>query len=411
MNKKMKKIAALILAFCMTLTLAACAQSTSADNVPAQTAAATPQAAPEAIPEATPEATPEVSDEEVDGELILDHEEEIQYAQEFTLTHYKGGYKSFTIPKGQEGNWVYLIVPEGKSVPADLEENVVVLQQPIDKIRCDSGTAAMFAAFGGLDHVSTLNTEVGKIAIDAVIKKMESGEIKYSGAYKEPDYEMVTAEGTELVIDTAMLDGYPETKDQYTALGIPFFVTRNSKEVHPLGHSEWAKVYGAVVGMWDEAVAYFEEQVAKVDAVSAAERVEKKVAAVYFSGDGDKVYARRGGDYIAKMVDLAGADYIMADYEPDQTGVATITNEAFYSMCIDADIVIYLNMAAKLYTMDELLEFFPLMKDFKAVKEGNVYVARNSFTQYTYDNASVIEDMNTIFNDPTADTFFFTKMK
>lgn len=412
MKNRMKKISLLLVTTLTLTSLTACGQSADKqDNAVEATVEATTESVEEISTEATEEAASEVSDDDVDGELIVDHEEEIQYAQFFTLTHYKGGYKSFTIIGGQE-DYEWLIVPEGKSVPENLADNVVVLQQPIDKLRCDSGTAGVISAFGGLDHVSNVNVEADSFAIQAVKDKMDAGEIIYTGSYKEPDYETITAEGTQFVIDTNMLDSYPEVKEKYTELGIPFMVTRNSKEVHPLGHSEWAKVYGAILGMWDEANAYFDEQVAKVDKVTTTEETGKTVAMVYFSLDGTKVYARRGGDHMATMIELAGGDYIMSGFEPEETGVGTITNEDFYAMCMDADYLINLNMAAKLYTLEELIDYVPLVADFKAVKEGNVYVACDRFSQFMYDNASIIEDLNTILSDSTIEeTTYFSKMK
>lgn len=393
-----KRATALLLAVLMALSLlSACGSNKdNTNNVDTDT---------------TQTETTKPAEDDVDGELIVDHDEDLQYAKFFTMTHYKGGYISFQIIGGQEDDWIYLIVPEGKSVPADLGDEYVVLQQPMDKIRCDSGTAAVIAAFGGLDHVATINTELSGIAVESVAAKMESGDIKFSGSYKEPDYEILTAEETQLVIDTNMLDSLPEVKEKYNELGIPFFVTRNSKEVHPLGHVEWAKVYGAILGMWDEANAYFEEQVKLIDSVSNLEDTGKTVAMAYFSSDGTKVYARRGGDHYAAMIDMAGGNYAMAGFDPEDTGVATITLEDFFSLCSEADIFINMNMAAKLYTMDEMLEFVPIMKDFKAVKEGNVYACREKFSQFSFDNAAIITDMHTIMTDSTADTTYFTKMK
>ena len=423
MKNRFKRLALLLAA---TLTLAAvtaCGSTASTDTAaPAET---TTETAAETTEETTAETaaetesaetesaaeTEEFADEDVDGELILDHEEELEYAQFYSLTHYKGGYKTFSVIGGQE-EYEYLIVPEGKSVPADLAEGTVVIQQPVTNLRVDSGTAANLSAWGGLDKVSNINTEADSIAVAAVKEKMDAGDIIYTGSYKEPDYEAITAAQTQLVIDTNMLDSNPEVKDKYTELNIPFIVTRNSKEVHPLGHSEWAKLYGAILGMEEEANAYFEAQVEKVNAVSNFEDTGKTVAVVYFSMDGTKVYARRGGDYMAAMVDLAGGQYIMSDFEPEETGVATITTEEFYSLCLEADVLINLNMAAKLYTKDELLDYVPLVEDFKAVQEGNVYHACDRFSQFTFDNASIIEDLNKILSDETVEeTTYFTKMK
>lgn len=425
MKITLRRITTLLLTFFVLAAFAACGQDAPVQDSASGSTEISGDAseASSDVPEASGDASDasaetegetveaEVSDEDVDGELIVDHEEELQYAQFFTLTHYKGGYKSFTIPDGQE-NYEWLIVPEGKSVPENLDDNVVVLQQPIDRIRCDSGTAAMLAAFGGLDRVATLNTDIDGLEVKALKDRMEAGDMSYSGSYKEPDYEMVTAEDIQLVIDTNMLDSCPEVKEKYEELGIPYFVIRNSKEVHPLGHTEWAKLYGAVLGLWDEANAYYDAQAEKVASVSGNEDTGVTVAVVYFSQDGTKVYARRGGDYMATMVDLAGGEYIMADFEPEETGVGTITTEEFYSLCMEADYLINLNMAAKLYTMDELLEYVPLLADFKAVKDGNVYMACNRFSQFTYDNGSIIKDLNTILTDSTVEeTTYFSKMK
>lgn len=142
------------------------------------------------------------------------------------------------------------------------------------------------------------------------------------------------------------------------------------------------------------------------------EDLGKTAAIVYFSTDGTKVYARRGGDHYAKMVDLAGGEYIMADFEPGDTGVATITMEDFFTLCKDADYLINLNMAAHLYTIEELLEIAPFMEDFQSVKDGNVYAARDRISQFGFDNAGIIADMNTILKDSTVEsTAYFSKMK
>lgn len=407
---KIKKLAALILALLLCLSVfSACGnggnQATEAPTTPVTTQK------PEETTPPTEETEATVSDDDVDGELIVDHEEQLQYAQFFTMTHYKGGYISFTVIGGQE-DYEWLIVPEGKSVPEGLADNVVVLQQPLNSLRCGSTPVSMIGAFGGLDHVSSINVKEDTVAVDSVIEAINAGNIVYSGSYKEPDYETITAQGTQLVFDSNMLDSCPEVKEKYEELGIPYVVVRDSKEVHPLGSAEWVKIYGAVLGMWDEANAYFNAQIEQVNAVTTDEKLGKTVAIVYYSMDGTKVYARRGGDAYAAMVDLAGGEYIMKDFEPEETGVATITMEDYFALCKDADYLINLNLAAHLYTIDELLEIAPFMEDFKSVKDGNVYVARDRISQFGFDNAGIIADMNTILKDSTVEsTTYFSKMK
>lgn len=349
-------------------------------------------------------------EENYDGVLVVDHEEELLYAVNFSMTHYKGGYISFQILNGMESDLIYLVVPEDMSVPEGLGDEYVILQQPITSIRCCSGSASTINAFGGLDSVTSLGTDVSGLAVTDLINAMNDGKIAYTGSYKEPDYEAIMSLGTQLVIDANLLDGNETVKEKYNELGIPFLAIRNGKEEHPLGYNEWAKVFGAVLGMWDEANAYFDSVVEQVNAVSNTENTGKTVAMLYFSSDGTKVYAARGGDCWATLANLAGGNYVMADFEGDKTGTATITLEDFYAMCGEADYIFNLNMAARLHSLDELLEHVPLLKDCKATKEGHLYCAYDRIYQFNYDYAGMISDMNKILNDDTVDdTTYFHK--
>lgn len=348
--------------------------------------------------------------DDVDGELIVDHEEELKYAINFSMTHYKGGYISFKVLNGTEADLTYLIVPENKSVPEDLGDDYVIIQQPVTSVRCCAGSAATINAFGGLEKVTNVTMESSSFAVQDIVDAMEEGTIIYSGSYKEPDYEVVTSVDTQVVIDSGLLDGNETVKEKYTELGIPFVAASNGKEAHPLGYNEWAKVYGAILGMWDEANAYFDSCVEQVESIANIENTEKTVGMLYFSSDGTKVYAARGGDCWATLANLAGGNYVMADFEGDQTGTATITLEDFYAMCGEADYIFNLNMAARVHSLEEMFELVPLLEDFKAVQEGHMYCAYDRIYQFNYDYAGMISDMNQILTDDTVeDTTYFHK--
>ena len=400
MKTRSTKLAALLMALLLTLSLlTACGRNEqtppseppAADNSEEQTPAE---------PDSSAEPAP-MSDDDVDGELIVDHKEELQYAQCFTMTHYKGGYISFKVLGGDEENWTYLVVPEGKSVPAGLGEEYVILQQPVENIRCCSGSASTISAFGGLDRVSSLSMDASSVAVPSLVEAFENGSLVYTGGYKEPDYERILDLNTQLVIDTGMASGGEDAKAKFTELNIPYIAPRNAKEVHPLGYNEWAKVYGAVVGMWDEANAYFDGCVARVEALAGVENTGKSVLMMYCSSDGTKVYVPRGGDSWGKLVELAGGVNAAADYEAGETGTGTIGDEEFYAMFKDADYIFNMNMAAKLWTLDELLEHEPLLKDFKAVQDDHAFICIDRIYQFNDDFAGMIADMNTILTDDT----------
>ena len=407
MKTTAKKYIALLLALVMlTLAFVACAPAQT-DKEPDPT----PEATQPAAPVETPEATPEPSDDDVDGELILDHEEAFAYANRFTLTRYKGGYTMFTIPETM-GDAQYLIVPEGKSVPENLPENTVVLQQPLNRIcAASSSLMSLTSAINGLDSIATVATDVSGWNIQSVVDKMNAGQIKFSGKYSEPDFEMIMNEGVQLEIDTTMLSGKPEIMAKYEELGIPYVIEDSSKEEHPLGRMEWVKLMGALLGLDEEAATFFDEAVAKVNALSGSEKAGKTVCMYYITSDGT-VYARNGGDYMVKMLEIAGGDYIMADVGAEESGNAKLTFEEFYASCSEADYIIWVVMACPYESVEDMIAANSLFADFKAVQEGNVYTTKPGFSQATAEIADVIVEFNTILNDPTVEeTGWLLKLK
>ena len=393
MKKTMKRLVLLLLTALILVSATACAPSApSALSVPSPSTTPTPPATE----------NPDTGDE-VDGKLIFAREEELQYATEFTLTHYEGGYKEFTVNTATDKK--FLIVPEGKSTPDDLDNGTVVLKQPINKICLNStGMVSLVDAIDGLQSIATVGYDVDSWYIDNVVSMMKSGEIKYSGSYRAPDFEMLTKEGIQLEIDSTMLLNNPDVMEKYDELEIPFFVESSSREGHPLGRVEWVKLFGALLGLEDRANSYFNEQVDKLNAVTAAEKTGKTVAMFYLSTDAQKVYARNGGDYMAQMIELAGGTYIMADVAPEKSGTTAATLEEVYARCVDADYLFYVNFALKFESIDELVEKLPLLADFKAVKEGGVYLTSPNFTQSTAAIGGIIEDMNTVLRDPGIET-------
>ncbi|HHU06094.1 MAG TPA: ABC transporter substrate-binding protein [Clostridiales bacterium] len=384
MKNTLKSMVILLLAVLILGTAAAC--SPSGDTAPSLLTTDAPS-----------------TGDEADGKLIFVREEKLEYATEFTLTHYEGGYKEFTVSSAPDKK--YLIVPENRSVPAGLDGSTLVLKQPISKICFNSSSlVSLLDAIGGLESVATVGSKIDTWYVENVVAKMQSGDIKYSGSFRTPDFEMLSSEGIELVIDTTMLANHPEVTAKYDELSIPYFMETSAREGHPLGRVEWVKLLGALLGLEEEAKAYFKEQVDRVNAVTAREKTGKTVAMFYLSTDAQQVYPRNGGDYMAQMIGLAGGTYIMADVAPDKSGGTSMTMEDVYSRCVDADYLFYINFVLSFSSLEEMLEKLPLLADFKAVKEGRVYITSPDFTQATAAIGGIIEDMNTVLREPGIDS-------
>ena len=240
---------------------------------------------------------------------------------------------------------------------------------------------------------------------------MESGQMKYAGKYNAPDYERILADGCELAVESTMIFHVPEVKEQLERLGIPVLVERSSYESHPLGRMEWIRLYGVLLGKEQEADAVFQEKTAALEGVLEDEAAGKTAAFFYINGNG-AVNVRKSGDYVAKMIRMAGGIYVPEDAGGEENALST-TNmqmESFYAAAKDADVLIYNStIEGELTSLDQLLEKSSLLADFKAVKEGNVWCTGKNLFQETLGLGDMIRDLHLVFTeeDPAAESLTY----
>jgi len=187
-------------------------------------------------------------------------------------------------------------------------------------------------------------------------------------------------------------------------VGIKTVVERSSYEDHPLGRTEWIKVYGTLLNMEDAANAVFDSEMSKVKALENLGSTGKTVAFFYVNTQGNVVTYKSEG-YLPAMIRLAGGEYIFSDLGGDDESKLSSINmsmEEFYHSAVSADYIIYnCSIAAQLHTIDDLTSLSPVLADFKAVKNGNAWCTTESMFQQTDKMGSIIQEMNKIFTDST----------
>ncbi len=337
----------------------------------------------------TEEPTQAPTEESFDGKLVFDRSMELSYAKCFTVDYYKGGYKLATISDGTK----LLVVPEGMTVPADAPEGAIVLQAPVKNILISSAPViSLINAVGALGTVSLTTNDVDTWYIDEVKDALTDGSLTYIGEYDAPDYEKITASGCTLAIYSAMLT--EDVEAQLTSIGVPVMVDRSSEEEHPLARVEWAKLYAALLGAEDKAQEVFSAQESIINELAALESTGKTVAVFYITSSGS-LYARNAGDYMAKMVELAGGVYALPDVGVGKSGTAKMDLEAFYEKAADADYIIYIwSTGGKPGTMEELLARGEILAETKAVKEGNVWCTTPDFFQIQSTIGGMVSDIH-----------------
>lgn len=326
---------------------------------------------------------------------------DLQKATEYSVYRYQDGYDLVDI----HGYQRFLIVPEGGSVPENLDKDIVVLQKPVDTIYlAATATMAMFCSMDALDHVRMSSVDKSAWSFDEPKEAMERGDILYAGKYSAPDYETILKENCDLALESTMIDHSPEVKEMLEDLGVPVLVDRSSYESDPLGRTEWIKLYGVLTDHEQEADKFFKEQIQAVKELDDFKNTEKTVAFFYFSSDG-KVVIRRSTDYIPKMIDMAGARYVFKGLDDDSGRTSIdVSVETFYDAAVDADYIIYNgSIDSSVKSMEDLLGKDPIMKKMTAVKNDNCWVTGSAMYQRTDLAADMILDFHNLFigKDPS----------
>lgn len=338
------------------------------------------------------------ADREISASLSYDHSMELDYAKEFSVDYYDGGYALVTISDGSR----FLVVPEEMSVPEDLDADIVVLKQPVDHIYLvASATMDMFCALDALDAISLSGIKKDSWYIDKAREAMEHGSIVYAGKYNAPDYERILDTGCSLSIQSTMIFHSPEIKENLEKFDIPVLVDHSSYEEHPLGRTEWVKLYGVLEGKEALAEQVFEEQKGILDSVISEKNTGKTVAFFYITSN-ETVNVRKSGDYVPKMIELAGGNYIFSDLGDDSNASSTVNMqmEEFYVKAKDADYIIYNStIEGEIASLDALLAKSSLLLDFKAVKEGNVFCTTQNLYQNSMELGTVIQDIHTMLTE------------
>ena len=355
--------------------------------------------------------TPDISESAVswDG-LTFDRELPLSYATQFSVSYAGDDYTRITIGTDQD----FLLVAENAETPEHVPESVTVLHRPLSHIYLVASAAMdYFDHLGAVGSIALSGLKAGDWYIESAKAAMEEGSMRYAGKYSAPDYEAILESGCDLAIENTMIYHSPEVIEQFETLGIPVLVEMSSYESEPFGRMEWVKLYGALIGKENEAAALFEEKMDSVSGILGAAPTGKTVTFFYVTSNG-AVNVRKSTDYVAKSIAMAGGEYVSFDNTEEENAQSTVTiqMEAFYSGAHDADVLIYNSIIdGGLTTIDELLSLEPLLGDFKAVQNGNVWCLTKDFYQESLELSDLVVDLHTVLSGADTPLRFLTKLQ
>lgn len=165
------------------------------------------------------------------------------------------------------------------------------------------------------------------------------------------------------------------------------------------------KLYGVLTGKEGLAEELFEAEIKNLEGISDQKDTGKTVAFFYITSKGS-VNVRKPGDYVAKMIRMAGGTYVPQNAEEEENALSTMNMEmeAFYDQAKDADYIIYNStIDGELSALKELMAKSPLLADFKAVKEGHVWCTGKNLFQETMGLGNMIQDIHKMLTEEEPD--------
>ena len=354
---------------------------------------------------------PSWSNPEVGGNLVHTGSLTLRWTTGFTVDLYEGDCALACIADGTR----YLFVPAGDA-PQRIADDITVLERPLSNIYlASSSTLCLFAALDAVDCVSHVSVTQETCTVEAFTQAIASGDIVYGGKYSAPDYEAFLNGGCRLAVENTMVYHTPEVREKLMQLGVPVIVEQSSLESAPLGRLEWIMLWGAMLDKVSAAQEVLDKQaqlIADVEARVAAQPLDCTVAFFYINANGAAV-VRKPGDYVAKMIAMAGGTYAFAQLagaDENRSSSTTLEMEAFYAQAKDADVIIYNStVAGRLKGLDELVALNPLLADFKAVKNRRAWCCEQNVYQQMTATGEVVADLHEAIADTKRDelTFFF----
>ena len=362
------------------------------------------------------------------SQLTSTGKEENTFAELFSIEHLKDenekAYSKIEVfDKEKKLDTSWLLLPEGvdKVSGAPAGVNIMTFRDRQNIMVSSASTMALINAMDALSKVP-MTTADTTWRIQEIKDAIDKGTVKEVGKYSKPDYEQIISIGAEkhvtFAVFSTMLDSVPDVYDQLTkTCNLRIMRDQSSYESHPLGRTEWIKIYGEIFDMRDKSDAVFNGQVEILNEttskINVPEAERKTVLIFYTTSTKDTFYVRNAADYVTELVNLGGGKQV-AEIGPGKSGNTKMTQESIIQECSQADYVLYNWTSGASGVKDESLQGLidarlgDWFKDFKAYKEGNVWRTSNDFYQKMDKMGEMVADIyKMLYGENVSDTLTY----
>jgi len=268
---------------------------------------------------------------------------------------------------GAKVAYTYLLVPQGKQVPA-IPNEVRVIRVPIQRIVCTSTTHIPL-----LDYLGETDALVGFPTLDYISseqtrKRIDQGKVQELGVDRGMNLERLALLKPDMVMGYTMTADLGQFK-KIEELGIPVVLNAEYLEKHPLGRAEWIKFMGLFFNKEEQADSVFTSiEQAYLSTQKLVESVQNKPTVLSGILYRDTWFLPGGQNYASRLFKDAGCHYLWAD---DQShGFLELSFESVYARAHQADLWIGVASFATLHEMATADNRYTKFRPFTA---GKVY--------------------------------------
>jgi len=292
----------------------------------------------------------------------------------------------------------FLLVPNGKSAPKGYGD-VKIVNTPVKKVAAFSTTyVSALRSIGELNSVAAVTTEKDKWYIDEIKKGINKGSITYVGKQDSPNYEQIKAIHPDIAILHTGSANQEKQIAKLESLGITCISYNEHMQDNPLAKIEAIKVLAAFFNKDEVAENNLNKIEANIKAVSEKIKTSKKPKVAYAYILKGLVYVPNDGSYVAKMIDLAGGDYIFNNIGKNEGAYSKISVEEFYQKAKTADVLIYDNTSdLSVKNLNNLVTNNSILKDMSPIANDKVWGINKTYWQDTDKMDTIIKDMSAAF--------------
>ncbi|MDD5288431.1 MAG: ABC transporter substrate-binding protein [Dehalococcoidales bacterium] len=330
---------------------------------------------------------------------------QLKYATGFKIKEVGGQCQIVTDAENQS----FILLPKGKKAPvlvtpgdkaSESYANLPQINTPVERVVILSVTfGALMRPLGVIDTVVGSGTLEDELYIDEMKQGYASGNIKYvgGGGMGAPDFEAIQALDPDVVF---LSTGYPDAVKYYEQLkgmGITVVVCNDFLESHPLARLEWMKFIAAFYDKEQPADTYFDGVEKKIDDIKMQAMLSSRLASVLwasiFMGN---CYVSGGDSYVAKMIELAGGNYVFKYLAGN--GASSIALEELYARGQNCNEFIYASTPPYINSIKEIVDGSPVLADLPVIEAGEVYCFQPWFYQISDKPDEIVQDLAYIFH-------------